>query len=74
MWRGFPQSSAEERAIALAHAEVPRARAVVRGAHLAGIDWVVSLWLIEEGSPEPREAVARVSATDGRALGFSAVL
>ena len=47
----------------LAHKRAPGAEAVVRGATLSGIDWVVHLWLISNDRPEPREATARVRAT-----------
>jgi len=72
MWRGFPQDVAIERALALAHSRAPGAQAIVRGATLSGIDWLVHLWLITEDRPEPREATARVRATDGEPVGFEA--
>jgi hypothetical protein len=59
-----------ERALVLAHKRAPGAEAVVRGATLSGIEWVVHLWLITNDRPEPREATARVRATDGEPVGF----
>lgn len=73
MWRGFPQAFAEERAVRLAAEEAPGFRAVVRGSQLAGIEWQVRLWLFDARSPEPREALARVRATDGQPLAFETV-
>ncbi len=70
MWRGFPQVYAEERAMRLAALEAPGLRAVVRGCQLAGIEWQVRLWLFDGGAAEPREALARVRATDGEPVGF----
>lgn len=73
MWRGFPQAYAEERARRLAEQEAPGLRAVVHGSQLAGIEWQVRLWLFDARTPEPREALARVRATDGEPLAFETV-
>ena len=70
MWRGYPQESAEERAMALAEREAPGLVAIVRGCQLAGIEWQVRLWLFDPHMAEPREAVARVRATDGEPVAF----
>lgn len=70
MWRGLSQQFAEEQAMQLARHRAPGARAVVRRSELSGIDWVVRLWLFDPSSPEPREAFARLRATDGAPLGF----
>ncbi len=73
MWRGFPQAVAEERAMLLAKREAPGMRAVVRGCQLAGIEWQVRLWLFDPRAAEPREAVARLRATDGETVSFETV-
>lgn len=73
MWRGFPQAFAEERAMRLAQEEAPGLRAVVRGSQLSGIEWEVRLWLFDAAAAEPREALARVRATDGEPLAFETV-
>lgn len=54
----------------LAQQEAPGVRAVVRGSQLAGIEWQVRLWLFDTPAAEPREAIARVRATDGEPLAF----
>ena len=70
MWRGFPQAYAEERAMTIAAREAPGLRAVVRGCQLAGIEWQVRLWLFDPRAVEPREAIARLRATDGEPVSF----
>lgn len=71
MWRGLPQSYAEARALHLAREEAPGTRAVVQGAELSGIDWVVRLWLFASTTDEdPREAQVRLRGTDGEPLAF----
>jgi hypothetical protein len=70
MWRGFPQEYAEERAMRIASREAPGLVAVVRGCHLAGIEWQVRLWLFDPHLKDPREAVARLRATDGEPVSF----
>lgn len=71
MWRGLPQSYAEARALHMAHEEAPGARAVVQGAELSGIDWVVRLWLFSSSSDDdPRAARVRLRGTDGEPLAF----
>jgi len=71
VWRGLPQSYAEARALHLAREEAPGARAVVQGAELSGIDWVVRLWLFSSATDDlPREAHVRLRGTDGEPLAF----
>lgn len=74
MWRGFPQAYAEERAKRLANQESPGSRAVVRGSQIAGIEWQVRLWLFDGSAAEPREALARVRATDGEPIAFETLV
>lgn len=71
VWKGFPRELAEARAVRLAGEENPKAQAVVVGSAIAGIDWIVRLWVfVGPGADAPQEVFVRVRGTDGQPLGL----